>query len=324
MSGAFSAIRMGNGVELSGEVEYRFDAEVIDDSAVYCISHAHSDHLPKKMLKSEVVCSDITLKCASGRLHRPLVKTSHPSLRSLNAGHMAGSNMFLVEGEKKVLYTGDINIRDRLGIEGAKPVKVDILIIESTYGKPRYVFPPSDEMVGVIHDWVEDALAQEVPVGLFAYPLGKSQDLIHMVGDLVPYIHDSVLSATRMIECEEIPFSYRPYAKEAVKEPFVMICPTQSVRSNLIRYWRRKGMKTAAVSGWALESSYRYRMGVDEAFPYSDHADFNDLLKFVEGCDPSLVLTHHGFADELALQIRKRLGINARPLYEDQRSLLEF
>ena len=58
----------------------------------------------------------------------------------LNAGHIAGSNMFLVRGEKAVLYTGDMSTRDRFGMEGARPIKTDVLIIESTYGDPSYRF----------------------------------------------------------------------------------------------------------------------------------------------------------------------------------------
>jgi putative mRNA 3-end processing factor len=324
MSGEPITVRMGNGVELHAEECFHFDAGEIGTSDVYAISHAHSDHLPQSVQGSKVVCSDTTLRCALGRTRKFLEKRTHPSLELLDAGHMAGSSMFLYRGEKTVLYTGDIYTRSRLNQEGAKPVKTDILIIESTYGKPRYVFPPAEEMVRVIKDWVEDTLSQNLPVALFAYPLGKSQDLIHMFDDLEPYVHQSVLNATRMVEGDDHLYHYRPYPDGDIREPFVMICPTQSCGSNLINSWKRKGMRTAGVSGWAIESSYKYRLGVDEAFIFSDHADFQDLMRFVKDCDPSLVLTHHGFAEELATEIRRKLGIDARPLVQDQRSILEF
>mgnify|MGYP006943414731 CR=1 FL=1 len=44
----------------------------------------------------------------------------------------------------------------------------------------------------------------------------------------------------------------------------------------------RAAVRTAAVTGWAIDSSALYRMRCDAAFPLSDHADFNDLLQFVE------------------------------------------
>jgi putative mRNA 3-end processing factor len=65
-------------------------------------------------------------------------------------------------------------------------------------------------------------------------------------------------------------------------------------------------------------------MGVHEAFPFSDHADFNDLIEFVKGCEPEMVITHHGSADTLAHEIKARLGIEARPLIRGQRTLAEF
>ena len=73
-----------------------------------------------------------------------------------------------------------------------------------------------------------------------------------------------------------------------------------------------------------MDSSFKHRMGVDEAFPLSDHSDFNDLLEFAKGCDPTMVLTHHGFERDLASYIRSELGIEAYALIKDQRSLLEF
>jgi len=65
---------------------------------------------------------------------------------------------------------------------------------------------------------------------------------------------------------------------------------------------------------------------VDEAFPFSDHADFEELIAFVKACDPEVVYTHHGSADTLAEEIKRRLGIEARSLLPPpkQRRLGDF
>jgi Cft2 family RNA processing exonuclease len=68
--------------------------------------------------------------------------------------------------------------------------------------------------------------------------------------------------------------------------------------------------RTAVVSGWALDRGAVYRYGCDAAFPLSDHADFSELLNFVERVGPRRVLTVHGFADEFAQMLRSR-GIEA-------------
>ena len=178
-------------------------------------------------------------------------------------------------------------------------------------------------MAKVMRDWVEDTMSQGHPVALFAYPFGKSQDLLHILRDLDPCCDQSVFNATATIGDEERKLNYRLY-EENGRGPFVIVCTSWFRKSTQADLWRRDGLRTAAVSGWAVDTSYRYQMRVDEAFPFSDHADFDELIAFVKGCDPSLVLTHHGFDKVLAVEIGKRLGIEARPLIEDQRSLSEF
>ena len=72
--------------------------------------------------------------------------------------------------------------------------------------------------------------------------------------------------------------------------------------------------RTALLSGWALDGpSTPARLGCDAAFALSDHCDFDELLTFVERSRARRVLTLHGFADELATQLRRR-GLDASAL----------
>ena len=67
-----------------------------------------------------------------------------------------------------------------------------------------------------------------------------------------------------------------------------------------------------AVTGWAAAPDARYRLNVDHAIPLTDHADFDQLIEFVERVEPSRVLCTHGprsFVDEL-----RNRGWNAEPL----------
>ena len=62
-------------------------------------------------------------------------------------------------------------------------------------------------------------------------------------------------------------------------------------------------------------------MKVDAAFPLSDHAGYDDLLRCVELVNPSRVFTTHGFAREFARDLRAR-GVEAWTLGgEDQMEL---
>ena len=75
------------------------------------------------------------------------------------------------------------------------------------------------------------------------------------------------------------------------------------------------------VTGWAVEPSARYRFGTDAAFALSDHADYDDLLAFVDRVQPQKVFTVHGFAAEFAATLRAR-GIEAWALGKENQ--LEF
>lgn len=315
-------IVLSNGVEVVSGRKYIFDAQILEKDAVHSISHAHSDHLPRRISKGEAVCSDITLRCINECTKHSIVQTSDSSLEMFNSGHIAGSTMFrLCDGDTSILYTGDFSTRDRFGVEGAKPQKTDILITESTFAKSDYIFPPQEEMGAIIHDWAEDNLSQGNSVVLQSYPFGKSQDLLYILNDLDPFVDDSVARATASARPE---LSFRPFSKEDAKEPFVLICRPYSRKKAAEVPWRTAKLQTAAVSGWAMNPSYKYMAGVNEAFPLSDHAGFDELLNFADKCQPSLVLTHHGYATELAREIRDKLGIDARPLVKGQCSIFDF
>src|SRR5437899_4627773 len=74
--------------------------------------------------------------------------------------------------------------------------------------------------------------------------------------------------------------------------------------------------RVAMISGWAVEPNAIYRYQVDAAFPLSDHADYDDLLRYVELVGPKRVFTLHGFAAQFARDLRAR-GIEAWALTEE-------
>jgi Cft2 family RNA processing exonuclease len=50
-----------------------------------------------------------------------------------------------------LLYTGDFKLRIGLSAERCEPKHADVLIMETTYGRPQYLFPPTNEVIqGVI------------------------------------------------------------------------------------------------------------------------------------------------------------------------------
>jgi putative mRNA 3-end processing factor len=316
MEGDALVIRPGNGIEVIGkELTCHLDPRRLTSDVVNCISHAHSDHLPRGFESERAIASRITLRCASERLRRKLQEDSSPHVQMLEAGHIRGSRMFLLNGGTKVLYTGDMCPEDRFGMKGARPVKADALIIESTYGARGWDFPPREKIGAVIKDWVEDSLAQDFSVALMTYPLGKSQLLLDFLGDLEPYLVDNVLCSTQWVEEEGGErFCYRAAPETEVKSPSLYICSTGAAKGGQLHKLQKGKLRTAYISGWALRRGFFNHMRVDEGFPLSDHAGHRELLAFVKACDPKVVYTNHGYDEELASDIRKELGIDAKPL----------
>jgi Cft2 family RNA processing exonuclease len=98
-----------------------------------------------------------------------------------------------------------------------------------------------------------------------------------------------------------------------------VVCPPQARNSEWLR--KIEPRRTAMITGWAIERGAMFRYGCDAAFPLSDHADFPDLLRFVELVQPRRVYTVHGYAEEFAQTLRER-GVEAWALGVDNQ--LEF
>lgn len=302
-------ISANNGIELctSGSV-YRMDPRKTVEGDINLVSHAHSDHLPRSGKELSIVASTETVALARLRTGKNFRKREAENVRLLDAGHIYGSSMFLIEEEARILYTGDFCTKQKVYLHRAMPQKVDVLIIESTYGTPRYRFPDPLKLSSVIREWVADALESGTSILFSCYPLGKAQELTHILSGMPLFGDESVLRHNRLLLKDE---EVRP--ADEISGPAVLL----SSRSDAMRGFR--GLRAGA-SGWFLEPESRERMGLDEAFPLSDHCDFQDLMDFVAKCSPTKVYTVHGFAQELAGSIRRELGISAEPLHASRQS----
>lgn len=318
-------IRLGNGIVLEmGGRRFRFDPRRTVAGDLNMISHAHSDHLPSSFRTLEALCSDVTRDLVKVRRGKELVRTEDACVESLDAGHIPGSNMFLVSGERTVLYTGDFCTRRKTHLGPAKPVKCGSLVIEATYGRPRYVFPDHEEVLGAARDWLEDLVARGTSAVLFAYPLGKSQELSAAFRDLPLRLHPSVAENNRVLGRHGYELSTDELDERGEKGPVVYITSGMGKDRERVERMRRSGAKTATFSGWALDRGFAYSSAVDEGFPLSDHCGYDELMRFVEKCSPDIVYTTHGSDKAFAASVRKELGMDARPLVAKQRTMDQF
>ncbi len=290
------------------------------------VSHAHSDHTANH---AEVFLSEPTRRLMRARvsgqrqehvlawgertdLRDPRFGRSREGfLTLLPAGHILGSAMSLLEGEQgSLLYTGDFQLRASLAAETCEPRHADVLVMETTFGRPKYVFPPAAEVLQGVLRFCREALDNdEVPI-LLGYSLGKAQEILASLrgAGLPVLVTDPVLKMNRVYEALGVEFPAHRGIESAEAAGHVVLAPPGG---DLAALKRRVGpARVAVLTGWAMDSGCRFRYRVDAAFPLSDHADHPDLMEFVRRVSPKVVYTLHGFAAEFAADLRAE-GIEA-------------
>ena len=301
------------------------------------VSHAHFDHLAPH---DEILASPPTARLLKARtpkgtkireipFGRPFSLGNGAVLQLTPAGHILGSAMAWVERTKprrtSLLYTGDFKLREGGSSEPCRPRRADVLVMETTYGLPRYRFPPSGKVMGDILAFCRGAVEDgEVPV-LLGYSLGKSQELLAGLAKagLPILLHPSVHRMTEIYRELGVSFPETQVWKKSGKKPekSVVIFPPQAAHSVQLRGIGNR--RVAAVTGWALAPGANFRLGCDVAFPLSDHADHAELKEMVKKVSPREIRTLHGFAAEFAAELREE-GWNAWPVTGDTQLALSL
>lgn len=299
------------------------------------ISHAHSDHTAphREVILTAPTARFLRLRLRGERWEHVLpFGEAHPfdgpagpfQLKLLPAGHILGSALTWIETDgERLLYTGDFKLRPGRAAEPCVPCPADVLVMETTFGRPEFRFPPAEEVVAGIVRFCQETVSAGQTALLLAYSLGKSQELLaNLAGTGLPVVlHKQVDQVTQLYKA--LGWSFPPHERlaEGNGRGKVVFCPPTANRAALERVLAP--YRSAVISGWALNPGCRYQWGVDAAFPLSDHADFPDLLRLVETVAPHRVFTVHGFASDFAAVLRER-GWNASALSEDDQLNFRF
>jgi putative mRNA 3-end processing factor len=284
------------------------------------VSHAHTDHIARHELALATPTTGRLYRHRLGPRHRVQemrfrepIEFGGLRLTALPAGHCFGSAMLLVEdGDQSLLYTGDFKLGPSATAEPVELPHVDVLVMESTFGRPKYRLPPREQTVEQLIRIVQTALAEEKTPVIHAYPLGKSQEVTKLLTDAgIPVLqHAAIYEISRIYEACGMPLGdVGEYAGQPLAGHAVITLPRGMNGFRLANLGRTV---TIAPTGWAVDSGTKYRWGVDHALPLSDHADYDQLLETVRTVAPREVHCTHGppeFADHLC-----DLGFNAFPL----------
>ena len=294
------------------------------------VSHAHIDHMHTATKSEHIIASSVTSELARARGY-DLGDTLEASegVELLDSGHILGSRAIRIQDE--VYYTGDASGRARAFLGKCKTRQARILVMETTYGSPEYIFPSTAKLVREVNTLIASAYDRGTPVVLMGYPLGKAQLLSYFFSSWDPvYYHERVAEMNRIHIEHGVPLksgkTFDPLRDldRMPHGPWVLVSPMASGKNRVMAHLKKKyGAILVAFSGWAMGSGYRYTMGADYSFPLSDHCDYQELLNLVQAVSPETVYTTHGFAAEFASDLRK-VGFSARPLGPYQSQLSEF
>jgi Cft2 family RNA processing exonuclease len=237
-------------------------------------------------------------------------------LTLFSAGHVLGSSQLLIEGARgRFVYTGDFKLEPSYTAEPPEVKACDVLLMECTYGRPQYVFPPRAEIAAGMVEWARSALEDGAIPIFYAYSLGKAQEALAILGaaGLPLTAHGAICSMSDVYREAGVPLPpYQLYDAENFDGTRVVVWPPSG--RALPKAVRGRPVRTASLTGWSVASGAPFRQGTDAGFPLSDHADFPSLLRYIELARPRKVLLNHGWRDFVARL--RGLGIDAEYLEE--------
>jgi putative mRNA 3-end processing factor len=300
---------------------------------VRVVTHAHADHmmgLGKSLKTCEVSVMTPATQDMIDALKGPRflakgnVKTldygetltyENERLTLHYADHILGTAQVLVEDkeETRILYSSDFRF------SRTPMVEADILVMEATYGDPFRVRPFGMMAEGILVSLVEQGLKRG-PVYVFGYH-GKLQKMMRILYEAkikMPFIVPERIYRVSQV-CErhgmKLGRNLLPFDGERAKS---MLNQNESCVVFYHSYSRKKVVGNALrviASGWQFGKPCR-KVGEGEFMvALSDHSDFNELLRYVERCNPEQVITDSYRSEAariFAKEIEKRLNIPAK------------
>jgi len=286
------------------------------------ITHAHADHTNGFRSGAKKYATPETIAIYEKLNHRQLdnvvpvklnqiVKVGNINVTPVNAGHMLGSAQFLVETpDRTVLYTGDINCVDTLTTEAAQAPECDEVIMEATYGDPFYVFPSRHRTYAKIVEWAAAQAKRSRSPVFQVYAAGKAQEIVRLfnIYTTLPVVTNPSVSEVNDAHAK---FGVKlNYENALTREGQISRAAHVFVTTYRDGFSLSEKSTRALATGWALKMQSR---GL-ASFPLSSHADFRQLTQYVKASRAKRIYVYTGYVDVFSDYLRKRLGIEAKPL----------
>ncbi len=311
------------------------------DAYFHVVTHIHSDHTKgvKRSIRRRipVAATPITLDILEA-LGIPINSTktirlnygerleldNGATLQLQKTNHIPGSSMVVYQDrETTIAYTSDFKLPGTHIVE-----EPDLLVLDATYGREEWRRPWQEEVENILVDIVLEGLSRG-PVILYAYN-GKIQEVMLLLrrhgvvapflAPLKPYIVAKIVKK-HGLDLGDVYYEYDARAREIAREGWYVLFLEMREWKRRREYGRRlDGKPTTHVllTGWEFSESFR-RISTNEwIVSFSDHADFDQLVEYLEMSKPRKIIVDAYRGGETAYSfakyVERNLSIPAKPL----------
>ena len=160
-------------------------------------------------------------------------------------------------------------------------------------------------------EFVKKTIDSGITPLILAYSIGKSQEAMKILGDegYEMEVYSKAYDAAQIYIQHGVQIPNIFPLQEKPAQGRVIIMPPGALRYQSTYGWNR--FKTCFLSGWTLDKRYGALGGHGYGIPFTDHAGFDDIVRYVEESKPKRIFTLFGppeMADYLC-----RLGFKAQP-----------
>ena len=250
-------------------------------------------------------------------------------VRFHSAGHIPGSLMFELVGEKKILFTGDLNVIDTRLMKGTKPVSCDILFLETTYAGREH--PERDDLEKRFLEKVDEVVSRGGIAVIPAFAVARSQELAivlknsgynvwfdgmgRKVSKIFLKYPKYLRSADNLKKAlNKINFVHSDHGRKMALKSEVIITSSGMMDGGPVLSYMNKlknDPKSAVLlSGYQVEGT-NSRLLVEKSkldfygvienvecevqyYDFSAHAGHAELIEFAKACKPEKIVLFHG------------------------------
>ncbi len=237
------------------------------------------------------------------------------SIELLPVTHILGSAQVRIVYDGLVIgYTSDFKMGEHTDIIK----EPDILVIEATYGCPACRRPFKNDVIDLILDIIHDGLKRYGRVNIYSY-YGKLQEIMRILrerGVEEPFVMNKKIYSITGI-AEKYGWRIGNYYRLGTREAREIINSQRYILFEHMvkaKYRRLDGSTLNIIlSGHEHEEPVRKIDEYTWLAAFSDHADFDELLEYVEKSSPKIVVvdgSREGYPYTFMKELRKR-GWNA-------------